>query len=300
MRHFTTMEQLEKQDIYELLEEAKRCKKQNGFKESSEAFIANVFYEPSTRTKLSFEAAEKRLGYTPLNVDCDHSSIQKGESLYDTVRTLQALGAAAVVIRHPENNYYNQLQDISIPIINGGDGSGQHPSQSLLDMFTIYEEFGTFQGVRVAIIGDVLHSRVAGSNISALQKLGAEVIVAGPSEWTKRVDQSLNVMTVDEAVANADVVMMLRVQHERHVETLDMRNYHEAYGLTVERAETMKETSIIMHPGPFNRDVEIASELVECHKSRIFTQVENGVFCRMAIINAMVRANLVQELKGVM
>ncbi|EZH67176.1 aspartate carbamoyltransferase catalytic subunit [Bacillaceae bacterium JMAK1] len=300
MRHFTTMEQLEKQDIYELLEEAKQCKKLRGFQESSEAFIANVFYEPSTRTKLSFEAAEKRLGYTPLNVDCDHSSIQKGESLYDTVRTLQALGAAAVVIRHPENNYYEQLKDIQIPIINGGDGSGQHPSQSLLDLFTIYEEFGTFQGVSVAIIGDVLHSRVAGSNISALQKLGANVIVAGPSEWTKRVDQSLNVMSVDEAVAHADVVMMLRVQHERHVETLDMKNYHEAYGLTTKRAETMKDSSIIMHPGPFNRDVEIASELVECSKSRIFTQVENGVFSRMAIINTLLRANFVQELKGVM
>ncbi|GAK10847.1 aspartate carbamoyltransferase [Geomicrobium sp. JCM 19039] len=299
VHNFTSMEDLTVQEIGKLLEAAKRFKQGEKGHVGGSGFIANVFYEPSTRTKLSFEAAEKRLGLSPLNVDADHSSVQKGESLYDTVRTLQAIGAEAAVIRHSTTAFYESLQGIGIPIINAGDGSGQHPSQSILDLFTIQESFGRFHGLNVTIVGDIVHSRVAASNMIALQKLGANVMTAGPKAWSNEKAHHCRHITMEEAIQTSDVVMLLRVQHERHEERTAMNDYHEQYGLTEKREKQMKKNSIIMHPGPFNRGVEIASSVVECQRSRIFQQVENGVYCRMAILQEILQKKNIHALEGV-
>ena len=231
--------------------------------------------------------AERKLGLDVFQFETGTSSLLKGETLYDTVKTLEAIGVDIAVIRHEEEAYYKSfLEKLNIRIINAGDGCGQHPTQSLLDLFTIKQEFGGFSGLKVAIIGDLCHSRVAKSNKEALTALGAEVIFSGPKEWYEGDSESKEYYEIDEAVENADVVMLLRIQHERHQSTCSMTaaEYHSKYGLTIEREKRMKKNSIIMHPAPVNRNVEIADELVECEKSRIFKQVENGVYTRMAIL----------------
>ncbi|QQK80592.1 aspartate carbamoyltransferase catalytic subunit [Salicibibacter cibi] len=284
--HFSTVDELSVGSIHALLQDAAAFKEGNSWTIPERPYVANLFYEPSTRTKMSFEVAQKRLGCHVLDIDADTSSVQKGESLYDTVRTLQAIGASAVVVRHVEKQFYEQLGGLSIPVINAGDGEGEHPSQCMLDLMTIKEEFHTFAGVNVAMIGDIRHSRVARSNISALKRLGANVQMAGPDDW---MEPSLGCahVSVDTAIKQADVVMLLRVQHERHAEQTASQNavhYHEQFGLTEKREKMMKPGAIIMHPGPFNRGVEIATSLVESPRSRIFKQVENGVYVRMAIL----------------
>ncbi|SDI67037.1 aspartate carbamoyltransferase catalytic subunit [Natribacillus halophilus] len=286
MNHFTTVEHLSASTIHALLQEATLFKEGKTWMSSGAPLIANLFYEPSTRTKLSFEVAQRRLGFQLLDVDAETSSIQKGESLYDTVRTLQALGASAVVVRHSDQRFYEQLKDISIPVINAGDGHGEHPSQCLLDVMTIKEEFKSLADVNVAVIGDVYHSRVARSNVQVLKRLGANVMLAGPDDWVNAPELGCERVSMERAVTTADVVMLLRVQHERHTKDgrKDAADYHEQYGLTLEREKRMKPGAIIMHPGPFNRGVEIASELVEAPRSRIFKQMENGVYARMAIL----------------
>lgn len=212
--------------------------------------------------------------------------MQKGESLYDTARTLASLGVAALVIRHPKDRFYEQLKGIEIPILNAGDGCGNHPTQSLLDLLTIKQQFGSFRRLRVVIVGDLLHSRVARSNADVLKRLGADVYVSGPQSWMGTFVHDFPYVTMDEAVKEADVLMLLRVQHERHdgQEAFSKETYHMLHGLTVAREKQMKHDSIIMHPAPVNRDVEIAGTLVECERSRIFKQSENGVFVRMAAL----------------
>jgi aspartate carbamoyltransferase catalytic subunit len=252
-------------------------------------FISNLFFEPSTRTKSSFEMAERKLGLEVIPFEVQTSSVLKGETLYDTVRTLEAIGTDAVVIRHSADNYFAELEKgISIPVINAGDGKGHHPTQSLLDLMTIHQEFGSFSGLKVAIIGDILHSRVARSNADALVRLGARIIFSGPESWVDihELPQGCEYMEVDDAVRVADVVMLLRVQHERHDGKLlfGKNDYHKRFGLTLEREKQMKRESIILHPAPVNRGVEIADGLVECSKSRIFKQMENGVYIRMAVL----------------
>jgi len=219
--------------------------------------------------------------------DAGHSSVNKGESLFDTVKTLESIGVQLVVIRHKQNQFYNQLKDIHIPIINAGDGTGEHPSQCLLDLLTIYQEFGDFSGLKVGIVGDVKHSRVANSDAEALRKMGAKVFFSGPIDW---FDEGTIIngtfLPLDDLVKEVDVLMLLRIQHERHQDkmNLSIEEYHNRFGLTKEREKTMKPNAIIMHPAPINRDVEIDSELVDSKKSRIFKQMENGVFARMAIL----------------
>jgi aspartate carbamoyltransferase catalytic subunit len=216
------------------------------------------------------------------------SSVQKGESLYDTVRTMEAIGLDAIVIRHQQDRYFEELVDrIHIPIINAGDGCGHHPTQSLLDLLTIQQEFKRFAGLKVAIIGDIRHSRVARSNANALVRLGAEVVFAGPEAWfDNEMPSGCRIETIDEAITTSDVVMLLRIHHERHLEKEEgsIGDYHQQYGLTEQREKMMKQDSIIMHPAPVNRGVEIADSLVECKRSRIFKQMENGVYVRMAVI----------------
>ncbi|USS89869.1 aspartate carbamoyltransferase catalytic subunit [Fructilactobacillus cliffordii] len=270
-------------------------------------FAMNLFFENSTRTHTSFEMAERKLGMQVLQFVADGSSVTKGETLGDTIKTIQAIGVDVAVIRHPENEYYQPLlaDDLDISIVNGGDGSGQHPSQSLLDMMTIYQEFGTFKNLNITIVGDLNHSRVARSNMALLTRLGAHVSFAGPEQWyNAEFEQYGNYTTIDEAAENADVMMLLRVQKERlgtELQDFDEASYHQKFGLTKERYARLKSTAIIMHPAPVNRGIEIDSSLVEKPQSRIFKQMENGVFMRMAILtDVLVAKGLINpaEIKG--
>ncbi|MDR1605598.1 MAG: aspartate carbamoyltransferase catalytic subunit [Streptococcaceae bacterium] len=256
-------------------------------------FVANLFFENSTRTHKSFEVAEKKLGLEVIEFDAASSSVNKGETLYDTVLTMSAIGVDVCVIRHPDEHYYQELVDsrtIQSAIVNGGDGSGQHPSQSLLDLLTIYEAFGTFQGLKIMIAGDITHSRVAKSNMQMLKRLGAELYFTGPESWySKSFDVYGRYVALDEMIEQVDVLMLLRVQHERHDSgaSFSKETYHAQYGLTHERYKWMKDTAIIMHPAPVNRGVEISSDLVEAPRSRITAQMTNGMFMRMAILEAI-------------
>lgn len=248
-------------------------------------FVANMFFENSTRTRTSFEVAEKRLGAEVINFTSAASSVEKGESIYDTVRTLESMGIDAGVIRlKPIGMLAEIAERIKIPLINAGDGNNEHPTQALLDMYTMQKHFGNLQGLNVAIIGDVVHSRVARSNLWALRKFGVNVVFCAP-DVMKSTELDARYVTIDEAI-QADVVMMLRVQLERHDSSMfkSVDNYRESYGLTVERAAKMGSHAIIMHPAPVNRGVEIDSELVEAANSKIFPQMANGVPIRMAVI----------------
>lgn len=247
--------------------------------------VANLFFEPSTRTHYSFDMAALKLGCRTQNFNAGDSSIKKGETLYDTVKTFEMFGVDAVVIRHKENEYYNQLVGkLNIPILNAGDGTGNHPSQSLLDLLTIRQEFGKFEGLKIVIVGDVKYSRVAHTNIEIMKKLGMEVYISGPEEYR---EEGYNYVELDDVIEKVDIVMLLRVQHERHENKMQIKEeeYNKKYGLNKNRVSKMKEKAIIMHPAPFNRNVEITDDIVECSKSRIFKQVQNGVFVRMALIN---------------
>lgn len=254
-----------------------------------EYFVANLFFEPSTRTKTSFEVAERRVGATVIPFDTGFSSVLKGETLYDTVKTIQQSGIDAVVIRHKQDAYYEELlEGLDVAIVNAGDGAGQHPSQSLLDLYTIFKEFGRFEGVQVTIAGDISHSRVAKSDAIALEKLGADVHFVCPPEWQGEFDAQHE---WDQQIETSDVIMLLRVQHERDAayEGFTTESYHAQYGLTVEREKQMKDGAIIMHPAPINRGVEIDSSLVECERSRIFAQMKNGLYIRMAIMEQILK-----------
>lgn len=284
-----TTSQLSTDEIKDILKSANEFSEGGAWQLKQKVFISNLFFEPSTRTKSSFEMAERKLGLEVIPFEVQTSSVLKGETLYDTVKTLEAIGTDAVVIRHSTDNYFFELEKgISIPIINAGDGRGHHPTQSLLDLMTIQQEFGGFSGLKIAIIGDILHSRVARSNADALVRLGARVIFSGPESWVniQELPAGCEYLEVDDAIREADAVMLLRVQHERHDGKIlfDKNEYHERFGLTVEREKLMKKGSIILHPAPVNRGVEIADELVECPRSRIFKQMENGVYIRMAVL----------------
>lgn len=273
--------------INSLLSAADEFSKGKVLKSTKEIYVSNLFFEDSTRTKTSFDIAERKLGLQVVPFDVTSSSVNKGESLYDTVKTLQSLGVNLLVIRHKQDKFYKELKEIDLPIINGGDGTGNHPSQTLLDLMTIHQEFGKFKGLKIGIVGDVKHSRVANSNAVALRKLGAKVYFSGPEKW---FDEGAIIngtyLSIDDLIKEVDVLMLLRIQHERHDEKMkiSLNNYHKKFGLTLEREKTMKENAIIMHPAPINRGVEIHDDLVESPRSRIFQQMRNGVFARMAIL----------------
>lgn len=255
----------------------------------SDKIACNMFFEPSTRTQYSFNVAELRLGMRVVSFNPGASSLNKNESFYDTVKTFDSFGPDAIVIRHTQNEYYNELLGhIDAALLNGGDGTGNHPTQSLLDLMTIKQEFGRFEGLKCVIAGDISHSRVAHTNYEVMGRLGMEVVTAGPDEF---LEPSLKKEDFDRAVESSDIVMMLRVQHERHAHSMNMtaEEYHKAFGLTVERERKMKDKAIIMHPAPVNRDVELADCLMECPRSRIFKQMHNGVFIRMAALERAVK-----------
>ncbi|AWN20724.1 aspartate carbamoyltransferase catalytic subunit [Streptococcus sobrinus] len=299
LKHLVTMETLSNEEVLGLIKRGIAFKQgQADFHLDRQYFAANLFFESSTRTHKSFEVAEKKLGLDVIEFDAKTSSVNKGETLYDTILTMSALGVDICVVRHSKDDYYKELIDsrtIQTSIVNGGDGSGQHPSQCLLDLMTIYQEFGRFENLKVAIAGDITHSRVAKSNMQILKRLGAQLYFCGPKEWySNEFDVYGQYVTIDEIVNQVDVMMFLRVQHERHdgKESFSKESYHKLYGLTQERYNRLKDDAIIMHPAPVNRDVEIKDDLVEAPKSRIVAQMQNGVYVRMAIIEAILNGKV--------
>ncbi|SEH82971.1 aspartate carbamoyltransferase catalytic subunit [Epilithonimonas hominis] len=275
------------ESIEKILKEAQAFSEGKISKIEGDVFAANLFFENSTRTKTSFEVAEKKLGLQVIDFEADKSSIAKGETLLDTIKTLEAIGVEVAAIRHSETRYYDALKDTKLSIVNAGDGTGHHPSQAILDAMTIIQEFGKIEGLKIGIVGDVKHSRVANSDSGLFRRLGAKVYFSGPEFW---FDEGMLVngtyMQFDDLVKEVDVLILLRIQHERHEKSFNFKSedYLKKFGLTKEREAKMKPTSIIMHPAPINRGVEIDSELVECERSRIFKQMQNGVFARMAIL----------------
>jgi aspartate carbamoyltransferase catalytic subunit len=258
--------------------------------------VVNLFFEDSTRTRISFESAAKRLSADVINFSAKGSSVSKGESLKDTAQTLQAMGADAVIIRHPSSGAAKRLADsgwISAAVINAGDGTHEHPTQALLDAYTIRQNFPAyragFEGLTVGIVGDILHSRVARSNVLLLKKLGAKVILISPptlapvgaEQWGVNISYSL-----DRVLPELDVVMALRIQTERMTNSFfpTAREYSHQYGISAERLAHMKPGAILMHPGPMNRGLEIAADAADAVNSVVLQQVANGVLTRMAVL----------------
>jgi len=258
--------------------------------------LINLFYEASTRTRTSFEIAGKWLSADVINVAASASAVAKGESLKDTGLTLQAMRPDIVVVRHPAAGAAELLaKQLAASVINAGDGAHEHPTQALLDLFTIREKKGRLEGLKAAIVGDIAHSRVARSNIYAMERVGIEVRVAGPATMLPRFIDRLGVAVytdLERAIADVDVIMMLRLQLERQQASLfpSLREYSRLFGLTAERLKAARSDALIMHPGPINRGVEIAPEVADGPYSLILNQVENGVAVRMALLYLLVGA----------
>ncbi len=258
--------------------------------------IINLFYEPSTRTRTSFEIAAKRMSADAVNISVSTSSVVKGETIKDTARNLEAMKPDCIVVRHSASGVPHMLADyVKCSVVNAGDGSHEHPSQALLDMLTVKEKKGTIAGLKLAIIGDITHSRVARSNVYGFTKLGADVVVAGPPTMLPPGIEGLGcraTTNVDEAIRDADVIMMLRIQLERQKESFfsSVREYSKLYGLDGAKLEKAKEDVLILHPGPINRGVEISSEVADGPYSLILDQVTNGVAVRMAIFYLLLGA----------
>jgi aspartate carbamoyltransferase catalytic subunit len=253
--------------------------------------IVNLFFEASTRTRVSFEIAAKRLGADTLSIAASGSSVSKGESLVDTLNTLAAMRPHAIVMRHAASGAPQFLaRHLQIPIVNAGDGTHEHPTQALLDARTILDQRSGLEGLRVAIIGDIAHSRVARSNVHLLSKFGAEIVLCGPPQLLPRELEHLApgvslAFNMNEALRDADVIMMLRVQLERqHEAPMAASEYFRFYGLRLEHLKLAKPDAIVMHPGPINRGRELSSEVADSQRSVILNQVENGVAVRMAVL----------------
>lgn len=253
--------------------------------------VVNLFFESSTRTRTSFEIAAKRLGADVLSITASGSSVSKGESLVDTLNTLAAMRPDAIVMRHSASGAPHFLSRyLPVPIVNAGDGTHEHPTQALLDALTITDRRGTLEGLRVAIIGDIAHSRVARSNVFLLSKFGVQIVLCGPASLLPREMAEIAPgveLTSDmvQAIRDADVIMMLRVQLERqHEAAFPANEYFQFFGLRPEHMERAKPDVIVMHPGPINRGREISSEVADSQRSAILNQVENGIAVRMAVL----------------
>ncbi|HEX3989043.1 MAG TPA: aspartate carbamoyltransferase catalytic subunit [Verrucomicrobiae bacterium] len=252
--------------------------------------VVNLFVEPSTRTRISFELAAQRLTADVVNFSAEASSFKKGETLKDTAKNLEALNADIIVIRHSASGAPHFLaRFLRSSVINAGDGAHEHPTQALLDAFTIRERKGKIEGLNVTILGDILYSRVARSNIWLLTKMGAKVTVCGPATLVPRVFERLGcrvTYNVDEAIADADIIHLLRIQHERQRKTMfpSIGEYTSLFGLTQARLARTKPEALIMHPGPINRGVEIDSQIADSSRSLILDQVTNGLAVRMAVL----------------
>lgn len=289
MKGLLTLKGVSKEKIIEIIDTALLFKSGHKVNYPNKKMV-NLFYENSTRTQYSFQMAMLNLGIEPLSFNLASSSVSKGETLYDTVRTFECLGVDGVVIRHTKDVYYNDLEKITVPIFNGGDGTSDHPTQTLLDLMTIYEEFNNFEKLKVCLIGDIRYSRVAHGNAEVMRRLGMDVFISGPTEFC---DNTAPYITMEDALKDMDIINLLRVQIERHSEQgISKDDYFRDYGLTIEREQTMKHGAIIMHPAPINRGVEIADEVFECERSRICKQMTNGVYVRMAVIHMALEGRL--------
>jgi aspartate carbamoyltransferase catalytic subunit len=298
-RHLLGIEQLSRDDILFLLNEAEQWVEFNRRPRRQETRLAgltqfNVFFENSTRTLFSFEVAGKRLGAQVANFHTAGSSVHKGETLIDTALTLNAMRPDALVIRHGETGAAGQVAEVvDCPVINAGDGTGEHPTQALLDALTMRRRKGRIEGLKVAICGDIRHSRVAASNMQLLPKLGAQLRVVGPPALLPDEPGAFPTFTdLDEGIRGADVVMMLRIQRERMeaAELGGISDFHARYGLTRARFAAAAPDAIVMHPGPMNRGVEIDGDLADDpRRSAIFEQVEMGVAVRMAVLDVLTR-----------
>ena len=291
-RNLFSLRELDTNEIVSILNRALAFK--NGeISHYPDRVVGNLFFEPSTRTHQSFIMAEKKMMMQSMDLYPEGCSLKKGESLYDTVKTFEAIGVDAVVIRSKEERYYENLRGkLSIPVLNGGDGSGDHPTQSLLDLLTIKEEFGHFSGLKILIVGDISHSRVAHSNMEVMERLGMKVFQSAPVIFQ---EDKRKYHDMDEIIGDMDIVMMLRVQHERHEikAALDPSSYNREFGMNGKRISAMKPSAILMHPAPVNRGWEVTDDVVECEKSRIFQQMRNGVFVRMAVLERAMKGEKV-------
>ena len=295
MNHFLSTEDTTREELTELLDDA------DSFVEVLDRpipkvpalrgkTVATMFFEPSTRTKLSFEKAAKALGADTMSFSPSTSSLSKGESLKDTVLTVQAMGTDAMVVRHKATGApWRVAEWVDQPVLNAGDGAHQHPTQALLDALTIRQRFGTLDGLRIGIVGDIRHSRVARSDVFAFSTLGAEVTMVAPKTllpiqtggWPAQASEDL-----DEVLTELDVVYLLRVQAERGGASVfpSLSEYTTRYGMTVQRFSRLKPDTVVLHPGPMNRGVEIAAEVADDDRSLILQQVANGVAVRMAVL----------------
>lgn len=297
------IKELSKEDIYYILDTAVDMKEKVLSNDKKTYHlqgksIVTLFYENSTRTRLSFELASKYMSSSSANITASGSSVQKGESLLDTGRTIDRMGTDVIIIRHASSGAPHLLaKNVKAHVINAGDGMNEHPTQALLDMYTIREHKGGFEGLKAAIVGDITHSRVARSDAYALTKLGAEIRVAGPPTLIPRgFEETGNVKicrSVEEAVSDADVVINLRIQLERQKSALfpTIREYSEFFGMNDERLSLAKKDALIMHPGPINRGVELTSSVADCDRSFIDEQVTNGVAVRMAVLHILCKAD---------
>jgi aspartate carbamoyltransferase catalytic subunit len=297
MKHFLGCENLSKKTIEAIFEKADRFRSYVDHKERAEplkilkgALIVSIFFEPSTRTRASFEISAKRLGADVVHLNPQGSSESKGESLLDTIRNIEAMKPQAVVIRHNQSGILQYLsKSLDIPLVNAGDGFHEHPSQALLDLFSIRERLDSLEGKNVLIVGDIAHSRVARSNIYALKKFGAKITLCGPStllppecgKWGVNTETDLNA-----CLPEADVLMMLRIQSERHggKQFPSAKEYSALWGLDESKAHLLKKTALLMHPGPVNPGVELSHGMIESKHSIIFDQVRNSIPIRMAIL----------------
>jgi aspartate carbamoyltransferase catalytic subunit len=302
MKHLVSIRDLSKEQALSLLQDAQEFSQVNAREIKKMPTlrgrtIVNLFFENSTRTRVSFEIAATRLSADVINVSADSSSVTKGESLRDTAQTLEALGADCIVIRHPESGAPRQLADmgwISSSVINAGDGTHEHPTQALLDALTMQQRIDkNLSGVRVLIVGDILHSRVARSNLLLLTTLGAEVTLAGPAGLLPDTFTDMGARIshdFDHSLSeNPDVVMMLRVQKERMLSNFenDEAKYIKDWSLSSQRLNLLPKSSLVMHPGPINRGLEISSEAADDPRSTILLQVANGVAVRMAVLRGV-------------
>jgi aspartate carbamoyltransferase catalytic subunit len=295
-KHIIALRDLSKDDIELLLDTAESMREINS-REIKKVptlrgkTIINLFYEASTRTRTSFEIAGKRLSADTVNITSSSSSATKGETLADTALNLLAMKPDIIVMRHAvSGSHYFLAEKVNCSIINAGDGAHEHPSQGLLDMLTIKDKFGRLDGLKVAIVGDITHSRVARSNIQGLTKMGSSIFLAGPPTMippgVERLGNVTVCATMKEAIQDADVVMMLRIQQERQGKTLmpNAREYARYFGLNPQNLQYAKPNAMVMHPGPINRGVEMSSYVVDGSQSHILKQVENGVAVRMAML----------------
>lgn len=299
MKDLLGLRDMSKTEIEEILDEGlsqyRSIMDRNFTEEFNDKTMVTLFYEPSTRTRSSFELAAKNLGMRVVSIETSTSSVRKGESLIDTIRTLESMGVDYIAMRHPMTGAAHLASRFTgASVINGGDGINEHPTQALLDMLTMIKEKGRIEGLNVAIVGDILHSRVARSNVFGLTKMGANVRVSGPPTMMPTGIESMGVKLCDEvedALADADVIMALRVQMERQAGGFipSLSEYTRFYGITSERAGLARPDAIIMHPGPMNRGVEIDYDVASSPASVIEEQVTMGVALRMAVLKLMRR-----------